>query len=280
MRNILFIILAVIFLQACEEKPVTIPEFQEIETGKVVLIEELTGVSCPNCPTGSKTVEAIADKYNDNIIVVGIHGDFLSEPITKEGYESKYDLRTDAGKFLEGYLAPWISKPCAYFNRVKKESDDFFGNSAGGGEWFSRAEEELNRDQVIGLNLTPEYDQDSRKLKLKVIVDPLVDLQGDYYVSVMITENNIIDSQKDADKIKTDYHHKHVLRDMITAYEGDPVGTSFSEDVNVELNFEYTLPESNGGIWKPKDVSAVVFISDLTGSSKEILQAAEVHIVQ
>jgi hypothetical protein len=80
----LFFLFSLIFFLSCEEVTIPITDVVIEPTEKVVLIEELTGAKCPNCPKGTKAIENILSKYPDNVIAVGIHGSFLAEPARKD----------------------------------------------------------------------------------------------------------------------------------------------------------------------------------------------------
>lgn len=113
MKNYLIILSLGLILLSCKGDIVKVPEFEPIESERVVLLEEMTGVSCPNCPKGTAEIEAIKTLYGDQVIPVGIHGIFLSWPTN----ESKYDLRNDFSRQLEANLASGTSKPAALINR-------------------------------------------------------------------------------------------------------------------------------------------------------------------
>lgn len=280
MKYIQVVIIAVFAFMGCQEVPVEIPKTDIKTSGKNVLIEELTGVECPNCPSGARAIKSIHEKYPDNTILVAIHGDFLCEPITKEGYESKYDFRVEEATSLEtDYLTPFVAKPAMYFNRVKDPNSNFFGNSNGAGEWLALTEAELNKEQVLDIKGSCTYDEASRKAKLSLGIRPLKDITGDFMISVMVLESKIKDTQKDQEHVVKDFEHNHVLRDMVTPYRGEPLATSFENGTIVNKTFEYTLPEQEG-LWIPEHVELVAFVSDISNGKKEVLQSFEVHVVE
>ncbi len=66
MRSILIrflLVFPLIILLSCEEIPIIIADPVIPDSEKVVLIEELTGASCPNCPKGSAAIENILTKF-------------------------------------------------------------------------------------------------------------------------------------------------------------------------------------------------------------------------
>ena len=274
--NYVFLLVITLSIYACEEVPVDIPDYVEIESGKTVLIEELTGVSCSNCPAGEAAIRTIKNQYPDNVIIVGIHGELLSEPVDKEGYESKYDFRIPEARALESFFSP-DAKPAVSFNRVPVAGSAL--SSIDREQWFSMAERELQKEQVIGIIINTGYNTETRKLDIDIEVDPLVDLQGDFHLSVMLLESHIVDSQKDVDKIFKDYEHNHVLRDMISAVKGDAIAQELTKDEEKTYSYSYTLP-TDQGLWIPENVSVVAFVSDQQGNSEEVLQSSEKYIIE
>lgn len=277
MKYILSLFVVALCMISCEEIPVEIPSSDVELSGKTVLLEELTGVSCPNCPSGAKVIESIVKQYPDNVIPVAIHGVFLCEPIKKEGYESKYDFRNDEGKYLENYLMPFFSKPAAYFNRVHKEGENSFGNSKTGGEWLQRTEEELAKEQVIEISASSSYDEATRTATINTGIAASKDLEGSFTLTIMVLESKIVDSQSDQSAVVKDYEHNHVLVDIVTEFSGDPIGSKLTKGQSITKPYTYTIPDREEGRWKAENMSFVVFVSDVS-DSKEVLQAKEIHV--
>ncbi|MEE9438013.1 MAG: Omp28-related outer membrane protein [Saprospiraceae bacterium] len=270
MKNIivLLVIVAALF-SACEEKPVIIPEFIPIETGKVLLAEELTGVRCPNCPAGSARLETISDKFPGNVIIVGIHGIDLAKPLD----ESKYDFRNEDAAALEVYLKPFLGKPAAYFNRVKFENLGGEFGSIFQGQWEGVVEEELNKPQVTHIAIDKSYDTNTRVLEITITVSPIIDIPGEIKLSLMLTESEIEDAQDDQFEIVEDYTHEHVLRDVITTFNGDFFADGLTKGENVKKSYTYTVPESDDGLWRAEHIDIVAFVANTEGESEEVLQA-------
>lgn len=147
MNKILLFAIAILFF-GCSEEPIMIPEFEVPVTNRVVLIEDLTGVRCPNCPKGAKAIENIISNLEGKVVAVGIHGTFLTKPI-EGNVASKYDFRNPKSIELEEYLKPFLGKPSVQINRRFFEGElytsvDFID------QWQSYVEQELNRPQENG----------------------------------------------------------------------------------------------------------------------------------
>lgn len=276
MKKFSILILVVLFFASCEEKMVVIPEFTQIISDKVVYVEELTGVRCPNCPTGSARLESIVSLYPDNVILVGIHGTDLTKPLD----ESKYDFRNDDAIELENYLKDFLGKPSAYFNRVKfPELNGDFGNPFSG-QWQGYVERELEKESVINLSLSKSYDSETRQLNATVTALPLQDLDGEFKLTLLLTESGIVDAQDNIGTIELEYVHKHVLMDVVTAFNGDFLANDLKENTPISKTYTYTLPDNvDGGLWQEERIEVVAFVAYTTGESEEVLQATGVHLV-
>ncbi len=229
-----FILLAssILLLLSCNEEPVSIPDFVIPQTNKVVLIEDLTGVRCPNCPKGAAAIESILKKYQGKVIAVGIHGSFLTTPLSN----SKYDFRNPKSIALEEYLKPYIGKPAAQVNRRKFPDQDFTSIDAIE-LWENYIDQELKKEQEMEIVLRHTFDTSTKKLDLTVTAGALIDLSGNYKVSIYITENKIIDPQETKGAIIEEFEHNHVLRDMVTAATGDPLGANILKGQSIQKNF-------------------------------------------
>lgn len=92
------------------------------KVSKKVVVEELTGTGCPNCPRGYAGMAALADKYPDEFIGISPHFSInYYDPMQNESY-------ADLAAFFEGY----ISVPTCFVNRkgTLTEFDPYNGSSS------------------------------------------------------------------------------------------------------------------------------------------------------
>ena len=249
-----FVFLALIFTSCCDELPVEIPKFTPPETDKVVLIEELTGVQCINCPDGATTIRNIEQQYEGQVVSIAIHAGSLTEPLET----SKYDLRCEDGINIEKNWS-YLGKPAAAIDRVVFEAPDI--PVSGYTAWQQYVEEEFQKENVLSITTTTNYDPDSRKLEINVSIIPLIDLAGNFKLNVALTESHIIDSQKLSNgSIKEDYEFDNVLRDMVTPWDGQSLGSGLTKNDIIIKSFTYTLPEETG-LWKAENIKVVSFVT-------------------
>ncbi|MEM9546916.1 MAG: Omp28-related outer membrane protein [Bacteroidota bacterium] len=275
-----FCVFGILFLTlfiGCGEEEVLIPPPPPPPvTGKVVLVEKLTGVECAHCPRGDERLASILkNNFPDNMVVVGIHGNLLTEPLE----ESLYDFRNQDARELEEFLKPFVGKPAAYINRrVFEGNEGFWGNSITG-QWQTLIQNELETPQLIELRVAKTFDPVTATLKFNAGVQALEAMQGDYYITIMLLEDNIVDAQLNIDKIEDEYEHNHVLRETITHFRGDFFTDSFEENENKTIEYSYTFSETQQTDWEQQNMTIVAFIANREGSSEEIIQATSTRLM-
>lgn len=267
-KAFIFIATSFLLMTSCNEEPVSIPDFVIPQTDKVVLIEDLTGVRCPNCPKGAAAIEAILNKYQGKVVAVGIHGGFLTTPLPN----SKYDFRNPKAIELEEFLKPYIGKPAAQVNRIKFPDQDFASIDAIE-LWENYIDQELKKEQEMEIVLKHTYDAVTKKIELSVTAGSLINESGTFNISVFITENKIIDPQETKGAIIELFEHNHVLRDMLTSAKGDFLTSNISKGQSIQKSFAYTLPPN----MKPENAEIVVMIA--RSSNRSVLQAKKVKIL-
>src|SRR5210317_832549 len=112
-RSYLYLFFSLFLTISCAEKEIVIPPLEVPITGKKIIVEDLTGVRCPNCPSANARLEAIQSIYRENLIIISVHGDLLTKPLP----ESNQDFRNPDSQALEESYAPLIGKPSAVINR-------------------------------------------------------------------------------------------------------------------------------------------------------------------
>ena len=275
MKTSLSILFLSILFVGCEESPVILPDFEVPITDRVVLIEDFTGVQCPNCPKGTSAIQSAMAALPGKVVSVAIHGDLLTDPIPNE---SKYDFRTPDAKKLELYFAPY-AKPAANIDRIKYAGeDDLFSTSPE--FWLSHVEESLNRELQLNIVIEKLYDPNSRILTIKPSILPIEDLDGDFIFTIYVTESKIIDAQESGTEIIPDYEHNHVLRHMMTNFSGNPISANLVKAVSVNLGtFTYTIPSSPVE-FHPEHMEVVVSVARNSSSDKSVVQNAFVHVIE
>ena len=274
LNKIIVFAIAMVTVFSCNEIMLNIDDAVIPDSGRIVLIEELTGASCPNCPKGSASIENILALRPGRVAVVGIHGDFLAQPISGK---SKYDFRNQKAKDLENWFKPWYGKPAATTNRILTEDDKEPYAISSPDLWLAEVDKELQKPHQMNIFLALDYNAGTRKIDLDVSVIPLVDLGGNYNISVYLTESNIIDAQSNGSVYIEDYKHKHVLMDMLTRFDGDSFGTDLKANEVIKKKYSYILPVREG-LFKAENMEVVVMVSKNRPGVRDVVQASFVKV--
>lgn len=236
-----------------------------------VLMEEFTGVGCVKCPAGSAVIKDLIGIHGEQLIAISIHS---SGGFSVPRPQNQYDFRTTEGDALNDYLGGPLGFPSAVINRKP-----FGGSSSlqvGRNEWAGHIDEEKAIAPKVKLDIETEFDDATRNATIDVtifveetITDPDVNL------SLIFTEDDIVDFQDSDNGPILDYHHEHVLRGMATPYDGQPLTEDLTVGEKITKSFNYQIPTE----WKQNNVNVIAVVS-LTGTRKDVLQAHKVHLVE
>lgn len=271
MRNFLFLSLLVVTLSfyGCEEIP---PVIEPCKTNRIVLVEEFTGVQCVNCPAGSDRITQLIAQNPGKIVAVSIHAGFFAKPINP----TDEDFKTTETESLDNLLGPVNGWPAATINRklYSNENQLVLGLSS----WAGYIGSELCYPGPVDININSSFNATSKEATINISLTPTntVPLDEDVSLTVMITESNIEAPQVTPDGTVNDYKHKHLMRKMLTSINGTKVQTAGSPINAYSTEFTYGLPDH----WDAENCHVVAFIHYSGSSKKDVLQAAEAHLIQ
>ena len=263
------IVLCALGLSACCKRTI-----EPVVAGgeRVVLLEEFTGKGCTNCPKGSREIENLLSIYQEQLVVVSIHANFFANP--QFFPLGQYDFRTDEGEQLFDLLGPNLGYPAGVIDRRKFNGD--YQHAAN--VWAGFIQQESQIDPRVEFTITHDYNQSTRALSVLISGRAKEEITDPTRVSIMLTESGIVDAQDDAEAggIVEDYVHNHVLRDMLTPFDGEDLAPFLQRAQDFSMNFSTTLPDN----WVDTNCAIIAFISLNTGSGDiSVLQAGEVQVV-
>lgn len=234
------------------------------EVGRAVLIEDLTGQRCINCPDGTDIINGIIETYGeDNVIAVGIH----CGPLGFAGNSKRVGLMTDTG--VE-YYKHWangtnLGQPSAIFNRKKgKGPIDNYNN------WAAEVGRIISEKANLSVDIANAYDAMTRTLTTKV---GAFGVNGTVSgkLQVWIVEDGIKAMQMMPDgSANQDYIHNHVFRAAVNGTWGEEV--TVKEGETTSKDYSYVLPET----WNAENISVVAFVYNDNG----VENVAKKHIVE
>lgn len=267
----LMLLLCLTGFWSCDENSPIIPCLSCVDgevviepTDKKILVEEFTGVRCVNCPAGSAEIENLLDIHGERMIAISIHAGFFSAPYA----DSNEDYTTPEGTALEGFLDAPLGYPTAVINRKLFENQDDLQLTQA--SWAGLIQQEKSELSPLVLDLNLDFDETSRELTATTKIQPAETLTGDYRYSVMVIESDIKDVQLTPAGEIADYSHKHVLRDMMTPFNGEGIEETFTVGTTVEKVHQMVLPDN----YNFTNVSVIVLVHE-GGGSREVVQVEE-----
>ena len=275
--NILLVFIALISF-SCQEKMDPIIIVEPPTGDRVVLMEEFSGGSCVPCANAHSEIENLLAIYGHSLVVVTMHTFVGGQGNPVSG--STYDFRNQEGHDILDNLGWPEGIPSAVVNR-KKYTDEV-DLQLGLTSWAGYIASEVSQEPKLELDINTTFDASNRSLQIDVNILPRENISGDLRLTLMITENGIIDKQATPDGVVDDYVHNHILRDVISTTEGDVLGALNAFEAKV-VNYNYTIPAADGsGPWIPENCQVVAFVSYIgqAGLAKDVLQAAEAKVVE
>ncbi len=258
MRNILFGIALLFTALACDDS-ISYELARPVAGKQKVLVEEISGVRCPNCPDGSRLLESLNDDFDSSLIVVTYHAGSFSIPYE----DSKYDFKTDQSVALMEMLGRPEGYPSAVIQRKANSGDNRYQRLSN--TWTSAITAELGGEPIVELTILVDTVDAITILKVSALF--LKEVNTPVFMTAYLTEDGLIDPQADSrskEEYVVNFQHNHVLREILTPVKGRKWADGFKaldfkeDEIHVDLN-------SISQIVDPGKTSFVVFVHSKDG---------------
>ena len=236
---------------------------------KNVVIEEFTGVRCPNCPQGHVIISNIKAQNPDRIVSVSLH------PINSLGAPysfSVHDFRSQEAQGMFDYLGQIGLEPAAGIDREK-----FNGENAillDKSKWQTRVNQQLAVAPPVNIVLDKTYDSTNHELTVVAEVHYTQEVTEENKMTVLLTESGMVTAQLDGSIIDTFYVHKDIMRTYLTSTQGDQITTTREAGRVVRRVYKKVLDAA----WKPENMYIVAYVHEYV-DSKRVYQGKEVHVI-
>ena len=215
------------------------------------LVEQFTTQGASNCPKGDAVLEAL-QQMRDDMAWVAIH----------LNYNGTDEFNIPEGTQVTNYLGG-NRYPSATFNR--QGGIQSIGYSA---QYVQQAANMLSytyfdcnpMPALATVRINPVYNEATRNLDVKVSGRVVADwssvLDSDIGLMVYLTEDSLVGKQLKSGVWVEDYVHNHVLRSVLTPFDGDPLtinGTAYEKTYHAVLASD----------WNPDNMRIVAFIHRL-----------------
>lgn len=154
------------------------------EPTKHVVLEEMTGVDCPNCPLGIITIEKCEKAFGEQFIPVSIHT-YPGDPWM--GSLEPYST------FLGLQAAPSarINRTSGVYYPIVSEGGKYLDTNPDSPLWFDVVSRELSRLAPCDLSLAAVQDADGQHVQYKADLRYAVDADQQLSLLVLILENGL-----------------------------------------------------------------------------------------
>lgn len=245
------------------DNPTNTPDTNTTAAKRVVLVEEFTGIKCPNCPEASHFAHALSKgAYKDKMILVSVHAGNLAKPNGSGDFTADY--RTDVGTAL--WTAFQLDHvPVASINRTLEGGVHWLEK----GLWEGRIAEEAAKPAEVKIDITATYNDANRNLSVSVNNEFLVDGTTNENLLVYLIEDAIVSPQDSAGEHVLDYEHKDMLRASLNTIWGENLSTTaISTGTKIAKQYSYTVPAN----YNIDNCSIVAFVHN--NDTKIVRQAA------
>ena len=253
-KNILSLCLAVSPLALSAWNVGTAPEPSR------ALIEEYTGIHCPNCPDGHAVAAQLMGLHPGDVYSVAIHAGSYADA---KGTEP--DFTTELGEMLNTYFEiPYY--PCGVVNRSS--------GPASRTSWGDFCRGVLARTSPVNLWTSSEYDPASRTLTLEV-EGYFTSAMSDPRLNVFLLQSEILGPQSGG-QLGVEYPHRHMLRDRLSSADFGDTLDAKGEGEYFTKTYTYIMPADFKGVaTDPVNMSLMVFVTEGEG---EVAQVTEEHL--
>jgi hypothetical protein len=249
-------------------------------SAKKILLEDITGVRCVNCPQAAEMAAKMKDKFGKQLVLMALY--LRQLPQFTSAWAGHTDLRSDIASEIVNAVGVPTGLPNGYVDRHR------FGNSAAldFNEWESRIENRKGESPIL-LKLRYENGPgDSIIFKTSITyTQNLSDKQ--HKLALYITENDIPSKQssingsriwngKNYQEVTTgyidDFRHQHVLRGAVTQSLGDLLEASLERGRVFEKDFIYPWPDK----WVRSNAYLVAVVIDV--STESVVDVEEIPL--
>ena len=241
-----------------------------------VLVEEFTGQNCNNCPSAHSSLEAIADKYPGRINIVGLYLFGIPQANPPGGYiydfRDKDSIATKIGNSIYGGIG---GIPSGGIDRLQGSTNVINTDRT---LWGGTIDNQVKVTDSVNLTLKSSFDTATQTAKIVATVTFIQPVTSKQNLTIVITEDGMIDKQEFPDGVHEGYKFTNVFRDMVSsAPSGDPVidtAAIKTKGMVLQRTLNYKLKTTTPAI-VPANCHVIAFISGTSGANMRVLQSVQ-----
>ncbi len=236
-----------------------------------VLLEDFTGHKCNNCPQANSIAAQLISIYGERFVAIGIHSGHFAVPELPLG-DGRYDtdFRTPDGNIYHDTFGPQ-SYPQGMISRVPFQNSTMIGRT----NWSSATAQLINT--TADLKIWCEnysYSPGTNNVQVTVKVAAQRAITGDLNLTLLVTEDHVIDWQLDGVVDIPAYDHKHILRGAVNSTWGQAlVSGSAAVGDTLEQTINFQLPAN---VLQPANCNLVAYV--YRTDDRQVLQVIEKRV--
>jgi len=239
-----------------------------------ILLEDYTGHQCPNCPGAAVIAHELMEMYPGQISLVTIHAGTFAN-LASPNYMT--DFRCTTGNELDNFFGvSSVGNPNGTINRKEFSGSRIVGPD----DWATKIAELLLLPPDADISVSRTFNSGTSAIDLTANVDFLNEFTNPIMISAYLTEDSIVDYQRNNDALVgptpdiANYVHMHVLRGSMNGTWGDTLSsTGVTSGTQLSKDISYTI---SNGTWNKDHMHIVVFIYDAV--TLEVIQSEEIKL--
>ena len=232
---------------------------------KNAILEEFTGVSCPNCPSGHQVMAQILADNPDRAFCVAYHPwnssfttPYTGDPDFRRHYADAF--------YTTPYCGTSRYMPSSFVHRRLWAPPERLTSRA---DWPAYANTIMAEPSPMNVGMATSYDEGTSILTVIVDIYYTDDFLGEHNLMVTLAENGLISQQSGA---SGPYTHKHTFREAFVEQWGDPIVADASAGTFYRRTFTYDYTATD---YIMENCELLAFVLDNT--TEEIITGVGCH---
>ncbi len=237
---------------------------------KKVLLFDVTGVRCNNCPKAAVLAKSLAASNSGRVEVVALYPKTpMSLTFPWAGFDTMCTIEADQIATALGGIA---SLPLGAVDQVAYNGSKLLNTS----DWGAAVTAQLAKTSPFNLSVKSTWKSTDGKSRVEIKAVANTAIASNYKWVVAITENGVKSKQSDQDApggMVDEYEHEHALRGVVGSTLGSDINSAAVSAGYVREKHFYLVPKAK---WVAANCDVVVWIYDV--STKEVVQVEKVAL--
>jgi hypothetical protein len=237
---------------------------------KKVLLFDVTGVRCNNCPKAAVLAKNLARTAAGRVEVVALYPQTpMSLTFPWAGFDTMSTIEADQIATAMGGIT---SLPLGAVDQVAFNGSKLLNTS----DWGAAVTAQLGKTSPFNLSIKSTWKSADGKSRVEIKAVANAAITSNYKWVVAITENGVKSKQSDQDApggMVDDYEHEHALRGAVGSTLGSDINSAAVSAGYVREKHFYLVPKPK---WVASNCDVVVWIYD--ANTKEVVQVEKVSL--